>query len=101
MIDSDHVRLHLDCKAMSSESTPMPEIIGKHRERLAHFHANDPNGQGPGFGDLDFVPILQALQASDYDGWVSAEVFDYEPGIERLARESVQYMRDCLGKLNA
>jgi len=26
------------------------------------------------------------------------EVFDYAPGIERLARESIEYMQRCLGK---
>jgi len=95
-IGSPQVRLHLDCKAMSSESTPIPQLIADNRQHLAHFHANDPNLQGPGFGDLDFVPILKALRDIDYDGWVSVEVFDYTPGIERLARESIEYLRKCL-----
>ncbi|MHC4400429.1 MAG: sugar phosphate isomerase/epimerase family protein [Planctomycetota bacterium] len=99
MVGSPHVRLHLDCKAMSSESVPIPELIHQYRDLLIHFHANDPNLQGPGFGDLDFVPILQALGETDYQGWVSVEVFDYEPGIERLARQSIAHMQDCLAKL--
>ena len=76
-----------EMKAMFSESTPIPELIRQNRSMLVHFHANDPNLQGPGFGDLDFVPILEALGEIDYQGWVSVEVFDYEPGVERLARE--------------
>jgi sugar phosphate isomerase/epimerase len=84
---------------MSSESIPIPELIRQHRSLLAHFHANDPNMQGPGFGQLDFLPILEALGEIDYRGWVSVEVFDYEPGIERLARESIEHMQQCLAKL--
>lgn len=98
-VGSPHCRLHLDVKAMSSESIPVPELIRANAAALAHFHANDPNMQGPGFGAVDFVPIFEALGDIDYQGWVSVEVFDYEPGIERLARESIDYMRDCLARL--
>jgi sugar phosphate isomerase/epimerase len=94
-IGSPQVRLHLDCKAMASETTPIVELIRRNRNLLAHFHANDPNRQGPGFGSLDFVPIFKALQEVGYGGWVSVEIFDYSPGIERLARESIEYMRRC------
>ena len=98
-IGSPQVRLHLDCKAMVTESAPIPELIQRHHAMLAHFHANDANLQGPGFGELDFLPILQALGEVDYRGWVSVEVFDYTPGIECLARRSIEYMQECLEKL--
>jgi len=98
-IGSPQVRLHLDCKAMATESLPPSETIRRHGRMLAHFHANDPNRQGPGFGRLDFVPILEALGQIDYRGWVSVEVFDYTPGIERLASESIEYLQQCLEKL--
>ena len=92
-IGSPHVRLHLDVKAMASEPLSIPEIIHSSARHLEHFHANDVNLQGPGFGDVDFVPIFKALAEARYLGWVSVEVFDYTPGAERLARESIEYMR--------
>ena len=92
-IGSPHVRLHLDVKAMASEDLPIPEIIQAGGAHLEHFHANDPNLQGPGFGATDFEPIFRALDGIRYGGWVSVEVFDYAPGPERLARESIAYMR--------
>jgi sugar phosphate isomerase/epimerase len=99
-VDSPNCRLHLDVKAMSSESQPITEVVRAFADHMAHFHANDPNLQGPGFGDVDFVPIFQALRDINYEGWVSVEVFDYEPGIERLTRDSIDYMRRCVAQLD-
>lgn len=92
--------LHLDVKAMSSESIAIPELIHKHAGRTGHFHANDANRRGPGFGDVDFVPIFRALKETKYAGWVSVEVFDYTPDPVTIARESIRYMKECEGKLS-
>lgn len=99
MVGSSHCRLHLDCKAMSSEPTPIPDLLRQFRREMVHFHANDPNLRGPGMGELDFVPIFQALGEIDYRGWVSVEVFDYTPGVERLAKDSIDYMLDVCEKV--
>ncbi len=90
------IALHLDVKAMSGESIPIPELIRSNREYLAYFHMNDPNRQGPGFGKVPFEPIMQALCEIGYDGWASVEPFDYSPGVERLTTESLAYVKKCL-----
>ena len=100
-VNSPWIRLHLDVKAMSSAGRPIDQLIVENARHLAHFHANDPNRLGPGMGEVDFVPIFAALRQAKYDGWVSVEVFDYSPGVETLARESMQNMRHALRALDA
>jgi len=89
------VRLHLDVKAMvGGEARAPEEVIAEYGDYLAHFHANDANLRGPGFGDTDFAPIARALRETGYDGWVSVEVFDFSPDPETIATRSLAYLRE-------
>lgn len=97
-VGSGQLWLHQDVKAMLSERESIPELVARYADRLGHFHANDGNLLGPGMGPTDFAPIFRALRESQYDGWVSVEVFDYAPGCERIARESLANMRAALSR---
>lgn len=97
-INHPWVRLHLDVKAMSSEVKPVPDVIREFAPAMQHFHANDANRRGPGFGNTDFVPIFQALKDVQYRGWVSVEVFDYTPDAETIAIDSLAHMKRCAGE---
>jgi sugar phosphate isomerase/epimerase len=56
-LNSPNLQIILDVKAMCSESRPIPQIIRESWPHFAHFHANDRNLKGPGFGEVDFRPI--------------------------------------------
>jgi sugar phosphate isomerase/epimerase len=92
--------LHLDVKALSTDDGPTPDLIRRYGKTAGHFHANDVNRRGPGFGATDFVPIFQALKDSGYPGWVSVEVFDYSPDPVTIARTSIRTMRAAMGCAN-
>jgi sugar phosphate isomerase/epimerase len=90
---SPNFQIILDVKAMCSESKPIPQIIRESWPHFAHFHANDKNLKGPGFGDVDFKPIAAALKEVGYNGFVSVEVFKFEEGPEVIAGKSIQYLK--------
>jgi sugar phosphate isomerase/epimerase len=97
-LDSPNFKIILDVKAMSSEGKPVPQIIRESWPHFAHFHANDPNLKGPGFGAVDFGPIGAALREVGYDGFASVEVFNFDEGAEVIATRSLECLRKHLGE---
>jgi sugar phosphate isomerase/epimerase len=95
--NSPHFKIILDVKAMCSETKTIPRIINDSSPHFAHFHANDRNLKGPGFGDVDFVPIASALKSVGYNDYVSVEVFDFTEGPEVIASKSYEYLRRVFG----
>ena len=78
---------------MCSESKPISQIIRESWPHFGHFHANDKNLKGPGFGEVDFNPIAAALKEVGYAGFVSVEVFNFDEGAETIAARSLEYLR--------
>jgi sugar phosphate isomerase/epimerase len=96
-VNHPRFKLHMDVKAQSGETgASVPELIRRHARNAGHFHAQDVNLRGPGMGDVDFVPIAEALVDSQYDRWVSVEVFDFSPGAEETARRSIACLRQAI-----
>jgi sugar phosphate isomerase/epimerase len=92
------LKLHLDVKAMSADpGGSVTSLIERHGREAGHFHVQDPdNLKGPGMGATEFGPIIRALLASGYQGWISVEVFDYSSGPEETAQASMECLRSCL-----
>ncbi len=93
-IDHEHFKLHLDVKAQSADPEgSVVELFAKYAPEAGHVHVQDPNLQGPGMGEVDFGPIVKSLIASGYERWVSVEVFDYAPGAEETAVQSLECLK--------
>jgi len=72
---------------------------------IAHVQVNDPNRRGPGQGELQFGPILEAIaqmQAEGhYKGIVAVEPFDYVPDGLGAAARAIGYLQGVLEGLDA
>lgn len=97
-LPSPAFKILLDVKAMCSEAKPIPQIIQESRGEFAYFHANDQNLKGPGFGQVDFLPIGAALHEVGYSGFVSVEVFIFDEGPDVIATRSRAHLRRTFGK---
>jgi sugar phosphate isomerase/epimerase len=81
------------------ETEPHELLVDRYYEVIQHVHVNEMDGRHPGTGDWDFKPVLRVLAAKGYKGWISMEAFDFSAGAERIAKESVQYLRSEINKL--
>ena len=92
-VNHPNFQLLLDTKAMTFLEEDRPDVIRKYGHYLRHYHANDANLKGPGWGDVDFVPIFNALRDINYDKYVSVEVFNFEDAPEAIAEKCLNYMK--------
>jgi len=87
-------RTMVDVRSASfGEREEVAEVIRRVKEHLGHFHANDANSLGPGFGDVNYTPIAEALKEVGYEGYASVEVFDFTPGPKEIASKSLEYLK--------
>jgi sugar phosphate isomerase/epimerase len=96
-IGHPHIQIMLDVKAMASMPDGVEATVRKYGARAKHFHANEPNGKGPGMASpsLDFYTVLAALFETGYDGWVSVEPFDYTPDPDTVAQAACRTLREA------
>jgi sugar phosphate isomerase/epimerase len=92
-VDHENIRLILDVRSMCDEKRSFRDIIKEGKTYLEHFHANDCNGYIPGSGSANYKEIVQSLIEIEYSGYLSVEVFDYQPNAETIAVKSLENLK--------
>jgi sugar phosphate isomerase/epimerase len=98
-IGSPAIRSMFDSHNAVDEAEPHAALVEKHFEWIRHVHVNETDGGHCGTGDYDFAPVFAALKRLHYKGWISLEAFDFSPGAERIAPESLRYLEAIIRKL--
>ncbi len=102
LIDSPALRTMIDTSAAArSESVPVADVISRWLPSglVAHVQLNDRNRRGPGEGDDRFAPVLKALIAAEYRGWLAMEPFVYKPDGPSCAARNIGYVQGLLETL--
>ncbi|MGA2579927.1 MAG: sugar phosphate isomerase/epimerase family protein [Bryobacteraceae bacterium] len=91
-IDSPAVRTMFDCHNAIDETEPHAALVERYYDLIRHIHVNELDGRHPGTGTYDFKRVFDVLRSRAYPGWVSLEAFDFTPGAEAVATESLRYL---------
>ena len=98
-INHPHFQTMVDVCSGSTEELPVPQLLEDSGPHLYHVHVNDVNKRGPGFGQTDFVGILEMLKRLNYQRYISVEVFDFSPDPRTIAAASLAYLRGIAAAL--
>jgi sugar phosphate isomerase/epimerase len=91
-IDHPAVRTMFDCHNAIDETEPHAALVERYYDLIRHIHVNELDGRHPGTGTYDFKRVFDVLRSRAYPGWVSLEAFDFTPGAEAVATESLRYL---------
>ena len=91
-IASPGVRTMFDVHNAIHEAEPHAVLVEKWFDYIRHVHVNELDGKHCGAGTYDYKPVFEVLARRGYSGWISLEAFDFTPGAERLAEESLRHL---------
>jgi sugar phosphate isomerase/epimerase len=90
-----NIKILADLFHMNVEEASIPETLRSASAWIGHIHWADSNRRAVGFGHTPIEPIIAALSAIHYQGYLSAEILPF-PHPEGAARQTFQSFRQCL-----
>ncbi len=98
-IGSPAIRTMFDVHNAVDELESHAALVDRYFDFLCHVHVNELDGRHCGAGSYDFKPVLEVLRRRGYTGWISLEAFDFTPGAERLANDSLRHLENQINQL--
>jgi sugar phosphate isomerase/epimerase len=97
-LDSPYVGLNFDIGHAYCVGEDPQEWIAKMASHTVHYHFEDIAASRvhqhliPGEGAIDFDATLAAIAKTDYNGWLTVELYPYIDDPDTAAREAFQYL---------
>jgi len=97
-----NLKMAFNCRCASVEEKSITEALIRALDSRAlhHIHVTDENERGPGFGKTRFTAILKTLVKNGYKGYVSVEVFQFDPDPRTIASRSIGYLKGIMDTLS-
>lgn len=92
------IRMNCDIGHLFCVGEDPASVIRSMPDQIAHVHLEDIGANRvhqhltPGKGAIDFTTIFAALDAVQYDGWVTVELYPYETTAAGVARLAFDYL---------
>ena len=99
-INHPAIQTMFDTHNAVDETEPHECLVDRHFDLIRHVHVNEMDGRHCGTGNYDFKPVLRVLRRRNYTGWISLEAFDFTPGAEIIANESLRYLESEIAQLD-
>lgn len=94
-VDHPAIQTMFDFHNTANETEPHDVLVKKYFDHIYHVHVQEMDGEYLGTGDAvhNYVKTFQTLKNLGYNHWVSLEVFDFSPGGETIAGESMKTLK--------
>ena len=94
---AENVKLLCDLYHMNIEEVNLADTLRGVGPHVGHVHFADSNRRAAGMGHTDFGPIVEALTAIGYNGYLSAEVLPL-PDSHAAAKQTIESFRKYVRK---
>jgi sugar phosphate isomerase/epimerase len=103
--DSPRIGLNLDVGHAYCVGEDPQDWVARMAPHTVHYHFEDiaptrvHQHLVPGRGAIDFAATLEAIRNTNYDGWLTVELYPYLDSPDDAAREARDYLIRALAKL--
>lgn len=101
-VDSPSIGLNFDIGHAYCVSEDIPRAIARLAPQIRHYHVEDISAERvhhhlvPGTGAIDFAEVFAAIKATDYDGWVTVELYPFGDDPDGAARQALSALRPLI-----